>query len=246
MAWLASSPAAGEVVFLDPGHGGRDPGAVVEGIREKDVTLSFALAFAEALEATGFEVALSRRDDRFVPLDDRVALAREAGAAMFLSIHADRVTWGDASGVSLYRLSPEATDALAADLARQANAGGPGDDALAALPPDLRPALGPLVAAETEARTDLLADIMLASLGERVPMLSGRPLRGAAFKVLTAPDTPSLLLEIGFLSNAEDRARLRDPAWRAALVKGAVEGVERWFFATRGRLCATGACHGAR
>jgi N-acetylmuramoyl-L-alanine amidase len=247
---LAATAAAAEpgidpvrgIVFIDPGHGGRDPGAVVAGLREKDVTLAVADMLEAALSEAGFTVARSRHDDRHVALDRRVALAQEARADLLLSLHADTVTVGAASGASVYRLADEATDALAAELAAAANAGAPATPTLAAVPPDLRAMLGSMMMAETEARTDLLASAVVAALGERVPLLSGRPLRGAAFRVLMAPDIPSVLVELGFMSHPADRARLIDPAWRAEAVAALVTAVERWFSATDGVVCARQAC----
>lgn len=246
LTFLLPLHAVCATVFIDPGHGGKDPGAVVEGIREKDVVLAFSQTLAAALRDAGFTVAKSRDDDRYVSLSQRVTMARSANADILLSIHADEVTQGNAAGLSLYRLSSEATDALAAALAEQANGPQPDDDPLLGLPHDLRPALAALVSAETDARTDILATTMLKAMGEAVPLLNGRPLRAAAFRVLMAPDTPSLLIELGFLSDSTDRARLTDPAWRAAAVSGIVTGVQRWFSATQGRLCATGACQDQR
>jgi N-acetylmuramoyl-L-alanine amidase len=215
-------------------------------MREKDITLAMADRLEDALTAAGFAVARSREDDRFVPLDRRVALAQAAGADLLLSLHADTVTVGAASGASVYRLAGSATDALAAELAETANAGAPAAPALAAVPPDLRAMLGGMMIAETDARTDLLAHAVIEALGERVPLLAGRPLRGAAFRVLMAPDIPSVLVELGFLSHVEDRRRLMDETWRGEAVAALVTAVERWFSATEGVACARRACQEAR
>lgn len=231
-----------EVVFLDPGHGGRDPGAVVAGLYEKDITLVVSQALAEALTAAGYHVQTSRSDDRFVSLDQRVAMAQKADAALMLSLHADTVSVGDASGASVYRRSDTASDSLAGELADAANEGVALRAALSDVPTDLRFALGGLMLRETDRRTDLLADLVVQALGERVPLLSGRPLRSADFRVLGAPDIPAVLVELGFMSNAQDRVRLADPVWRAEAVTALAVAVERWFSVTHDRPCAAWAC----
>lgn len=228
----AAPPAGGAmVVALDPGHGGVDPGAVRGGLREKDVTLAFARELAEALRAEGFAPVLTRDDDAFARLGARVARAREAGAAALLSIHADALGpgSGEASGVSVYTLSAEATDAETALLAARENqvdrlAGGAllGDGA------DLAQALIDLVQRDTTAASRSLGDALIAEMGARVALLSGRPLRAAGFRVLKAPDIPSALIELGFLSSAQDRARLTDPAWRAEAAAGIAAALRRW------------------
>jgi N-acetylmuramoyl-L-alanine amidase len=218
----------------------------VSGLREKDITLRFAQAAAAALRAAGLDVVLSRSDDRFLPLEARVAMAQAADAALMLSLHADTVSVGDASGASVYRRSDAASDALAAELAVQANAGHAARAALHGVPADLRPALGSMMLRTTEQRTDLLAGLVVEALGERVPLLAGRPLRSAGFVVLGAPDIPSVLIELGFMSNAEDRARFADPGWQAAAVAALVTAVQRWFSVTQGMACAEQACQTPR
>jgi N-acetylmuramoyl-L-alanine amidase len=229
----APPPPARRIV-LDPGHGGADPGAVRMGLREKDVTLAFAHQLAPRLAARGWAVSLTREDDRFVALADRVALAQALRADAFLSIHADTVLQGDASGASVYVLSAEASDAEAAALAERENrADRLGGLDLPAADEDVARALIALVRGPTMARAQALGAALVAGLSRRVAVLPSAPLRGAGFRVLKAPDVPSALLELGFLSNAADRTRLADPAWRAEAAEAVAEALEAWAEAGR-------------
>jgi N-acetylmuramoyl-L-alanine amidase len=177
----------------------------------------------------GFEVTLTRRTDVFVPLAARVERARRAGADLLLSVHADIVEQGEASGASVYTLSETASDALAAELADNANASDRfAGAAMASAGEDVARALIALVHRDTVAQAERFAASLVDELGARIPMLATRPHRHAGFRVLKGPDIPSALLEIGFLSNAADRARLGDPEWREAALEGVVEGVRRW------------------
>lgn len=230
------------VIVIDPGHGGRDPGAVVGDLREKDVTLAFSLALAEALGAAGFDPVLTRSEDRFVSIADRVATARRVGGAAFLSIHADAVPQTSVSGVSVYTLGREPTDRLAAALAEQAESG---ERLALGAPPqgrDVAEALSRLVLRETMAESARLGPALVAAMAEEVPVLRTNPLRAAAFRVLEAPDVPSALIELGFMSSAKDRERLTDPDWQAAAIRGIVQGLAEWFGDSRTAACAGGAC----
>ncbi|MGF1660679.1 MAG: N-acetylmuramoyl-L-alanine amidase [Rubrimonas sp.] len=225
------APVGPMVVAIDPGHGGIDPGAARGDLREKDVTLAFAFELAQALREAGFAPMLTREADVFARLGTRVARARAAGASALLSIHADALGEGAgaASGVSVYTLSAQASDAEAALLAERENQvdrleGGAllGDGA------DLAQALIDLVRRETQSASQALGAALVAEIGARAPLLSGRPLRSAGFRVLKAPDIPSALIELGFLSSATDRARLSDPDWRARVAAGIAEALKRW------------------
>jgi N-acetylmuramoyl-L-alanine amidase len=218
-------------VMLDPGHGGVDPGAVHGALRESALVLEVSQALAEALRrADGFEVALTRQDDRFVGLETRVRLAREWGAEVFLSLHADSLEDGEATGVTLYTLATEASDAASAQLAERhdrANLLGGGAD-LTGIEDEIAKVLMDVVRAETRPATErLVAAIIAAVRGEGLE-LHRRPWQEAAFSVLKAPDIPSVLIELGFLSSAADRARLTDPAWRGRLVAALVAALEAW------------------
>lgn len=230
-AALRPEPAAGRLrVVIDPGHGGVDPGAERDGLREADLMLTFARELEEMLlRAGGFEVALTREADSFVSLDSRVRIAHEAGADVFLSLHADALGEGRASGATVYTLAEEATDAAAAALAARHDR----DDLLAGV--DLRGqddavarALMGLARTATTPRSDALADTLVETIRASTGNMHPRPRQAAAFSVLKAPDIPSVLVELGFLSDAQDRANLTDPQWRSRMARGILEGLRRW------------------
>lgn len=225
-------PARRPLVVLDPGHGGIDPGAQRDGHDEADLVLVFAQELREALLRTGqFDVALTRSDDVFVPLPTRLSLARAAGADLFLSIHADALAEGDgqATGASVYTLSQTASDAAAAALAAYHDradllAGvdlGQADDGVADILMDM-------ARRETDPRSAALAGSVVEGLRAADIALHARPHLQADFTVLRAPDFPSLLIEIGFMSSAQDLANILDPAWRARAQAGLVSGLLAW------------------
>ncbi len=216
------------LVVLDPGHGGRDPGAVgARGTQEKRITLAAALELKRLLEAGGrCRVLLTRGRDVFVPLADRIGAARKRDAALFLSLHADSAP--GARGASVYTLSETASDALSAALARRENAADQaGGLRLPSVTPEVGRILLSLMRQETRAGSDRLARLAVSSLrGGDVPLLPNTH-RRAAFAVLKAPDVPAALVEMGFLSHPADEAALNRPAHRARLavaLAGAVEG----------------------
>lgn len=218
------------VVVLDPGHGGIDPGAERDGLREADLMLTFARELQEALlRAGGFQVVLTREEDVFVSLESRVRTARQAGADVFLSLHADALADGGASGATVYTLSEEASDAASAALAERHDR----DDLLAGV--DLSDAddlianvLMSIARTETEPRTDRLADTLVARISSDVGGMHRRPRQHAAFSVLKAPDIPSLLIELGFMSSPRDLSNLQDAGWRAAMAGAIVAGLADW------------------
>lgn len=230
------------VIVIDPGHGGRDPGAVVGGLLEKDITLRFSLALADALRDDGFAPVLTREDDRFISIAERIAIAREAGAAAFLSIHADTVPEASVSGASVYVLGREPTDRMAAALAAQAETGERLVLGAAEGGRDVAEALFALVSRETHGGSARLGSTLIEALADAVPVLRSNPLRAAAFRVLKAPDVPSALIELGFLSSATDRQRLTDPDWQQAAIRAIVTALERWAAAPRTAACAATAC----
>ena len=217
-------------VVLDPGHGGIDPGAEVDGTREKELMLTFARELREVLlRAGGFEVVLTRDADEFVSLERRVALAHRAGADVFLSLHADALTGARARGASVYTLSDSASDAASAALAERHNRA----DILAGV--DLSgkddvvaDVLMDLARMETQPRADHLAGVLLdAFRAVDLPLLS-RPQRHAGFSVLKAPDIPSVLIEFGFLSSPRDLKNLRDAEWRARVAETLRDALGLW------------------
>jgi N-acetylmuramoyl-L-alanine amidase len=218
------------LVVLDPGHGGRDPGAIgASGTLEKQVTLALALDMKRALEAAGrCRVLLTRSSDTFVPLRRRVELARDREAALLLSLHADaapREHAAVARGASVYTLSETASDPLAAAMARRENrADLAGGLRLPSVTPEVQRILLSLMRQETRAGSERIARLAVNELDEAVPLLR-QPLRRAGFVVLKAPDVPSALVECGFLSHAQDEAALRQPRHRARIANALTEAV---------------------
>lgn len=220
---------AGDVtVAVDPGHGGIDPGAVREGVEEKALVLAFGLAFRDALVARGFRVLMTREADDYVPLAERVADARAAGADVFVSIHLNAETDPGVAGAIAFTRADRGTSARATARARAENAA----DALAGLdavePGDpVRDVLVGMARTETDVRSGALADALVAAL-RPVAAVWSEPRQAADFEVLRAPDMPSVLLELGFLSNPGDRAALQSPGWRADAGAALASGLEDW------------------
>ena len=220
-------------VMLDPGHGGIDPGAEKEGEVEKDLMLGFARELKEVLiRSDGFEVFLTRDDDSFVSLDRRVALAHQVEADLLISLHADAVTEGQATGVTAYLLSESASDKASEALAERHNRA----DILAGV--DLHGAddvvadvLMDLARQETQPRAVLLAEALVLGIGEYDLRINSRPIRTAGFSVLKSPDIPSVLLELGFLSSPRDLQNLTDAAWRRDLAQGIADALKAWSIA---------------
>jgi len=218
------------IVVLDPGHGGIDPGAEAEGVVEAHVMLRFARDLRRVLEDTGkFKVVLTREDDVFVPLEARVTVARVAGADVFLSLHADALAEGRASGATVYTLSDEASDDASRLLAERHDRADllAGVD-LAAQDDVIAGVLMDMARLNTTPRAERLAGNLVAGLAGRTGDLHKRPRLRAGFSVLKAPDIPSALVELGFISSARDRARLTDPVWREKAAMGLRDGLLRW------------------
>ncbi len=219
------------LVVLDPGHGGRDPGAIgAHGTHEKRITLAVAHELKRQLEAAGFcRVALTRSRDVFIPLAQRVEVARKHQAALFLSIHADSAppeTARHARGASVYTLGETASDALAAALARRENlADKAGGLRLPSVPPEVLSILFSLMRQETRAGSERLARLVVAALDDETTMLPHSH-RRAGFVVLKAPDVPAALVELGFLSHPQDEEALGKPAHRARLAAALVQAVQ--------------------
>lgn len=218
------------VVVLDPGHGGIDPGAEREGAQEKDLMLRFAREIRDTLRRTGgFEVILTRDEDVFVSLPRRVSIAHEVGADVFISLHADSLQQGRATGATVYTLSDEASDKASTTLAERHDRA----DILAGIDltgSDDRVAdvLLDLARMETRPRTKLLAATLVQSMQDASGTLNTKPLRQAGFSVLKAADIPSVLIEVGFMSSEADWERLNDPNWRALMAGGIRDGLLKW------------------
>jgi N-acetylmuramoyl-L-alanine amidase len=222
------------LVMLDPGHGGKDPGAIgVSGTYEKHVSLAAALELKRQLEAGGrYRVELTRTRDVFVPLDDRVARAQGRGAALFVSMHADALRDSHVRGASVYTLATTASDAQTAALAQRENSadrfGGP---QFRDTPPEVARILASLVRQETRAGSTRLANSVVGSLDNAVPLLAN-PSRHAGFVVLKAADIPSILVEMGFMSNPQDEAALRRADHRIQVAAAMKRAVDAYFAAS--------------
>jgi N-acetylmuramoyl-L-alanine amidase len=220
-------------VALDPGHGGSDPGAISPGgLYEKDITLSAARELARQLEMTGrYHIVLTRHGDTFLPLRERVARARAHHAELLLSLHADALPNTAMRGLSVYTLSDDASDRETAALAIRENK----DDFVAGInlsrqPAEIGTILLDLARRQTNNRSLALARAILQELGHDVPLLE-RPQRAADFAVLTAPDMPSVLAELGCLSNPDDERLLPQRAFQQLLAQGFRRAIEDYFAA---------------
>lgn len=204
------------IVVLDPGHGGIDPGAERDGLKEADLMLTFARELQEMLLRAGrFSVVLTREADVFVSLEQRLSIARAAGADVFISLHADAIAEGHAEGATIYTLSEIASDAASQLLAERHDRADllAGMD-LSAQDDVVAGVLMDLARLETEPRSERLAAAVVDTLSPVIAMHK-RPRQKAGFSVLRAPDMPSILIELGYMSSARDLALLRDPGWRA-------------------------------
>ena len=220
------------LIVLDPGHGGRDPGAIgTTGVQEKRIVLATALELKRRLEAARTcRVQLTRSRDVFVPLSDRVEFARRRDAALFLSLHADSAP--GARGASVYTLSETASDAMSAALAlRENRADLAGGLRLPSVSPEVQRILISLMRQETRVGSSRLARLSVRELGEEVQLLPN-PHREAAFVVLKAPEIPSALVELGFLSDPRDEAALQQSAHRARLSHALSRAVKQWLDTT--------------
>lgn len=218
------------IVVLDPGHGGLDPGAETETVSEKELMLTFARELREALlRAGGFEVVLTREGDHFVSLERRVAMAHQAGADVFLSLHADSLAEGQAHGATVHVLSAEASDVASAKLAERHDRGDllSGVD-LSGTDDEIANVLLDLARQETRPRTRALAERLVEGMTQQGGPINRRPLRAAGFSVLKAADIPSVLIEIGFVSSPRDLKNLQNPEWRAQMARGIRNGLVAW------------------
>lgn len=230
--------SAKPLIVIDPGHGGIDPGAVgVDNISEKSVVLAVGHKIRRRLEATGrYRVELTRSTDVFVALDQRVKISRDAGADLFVSLHADSIAAEAYSGVvrgaSIYTLSERATDEKARLKAEKENA----SDALAGIDnsalddanSEVRSILMDLMKRETSNFSTDFSNILVARLRGQV-VLTREPQRAAAFKVLKQTHAPAVLIELGYMSNSSDSALMRQPDWQGKVAQAIVRAVDAFF-----------------
>ncbi len=219
------------LIVIDAGHGGQDPGAIgVHKTQEKDITLNYAKALREGLLRTGrYRVALTREDDRFIVLPERVSIARKMKADMFISLHADSNPRAEARGFSIYTLSETASDDESAALAERENKADiiPGID-LSGTDADVASILIDLTQRETMNKSAKFADIVVDNLHRGITKLP-KTHRYAGFRVLKAPDIPSVLVELGFLSNEQDERLLLTSEYRERVVSSLVKGIDRFY-----------------
>jgi len=224
--------AAKRTIVIDPGHGGIDSGTSgVNGLMERDLVLDEGLRLARLLKAEpGFSVFMTRDSDVFIPLRQRVSISRAHRADLFVSLHADSNPNAEVSGLSIYTLSESGSDREAAALARKENQ----SDIIAGV--DLggensavAPILLDLEQRDTMNKSSRFAEGALAALRRTTDILPRQPHRSAAFVVLKAPDVPSVLIELGYLSNADDAAQMNTARWRNGVASAIAAAVERHF-----------------
>ena len=221
------------VIVLDPGHGGIDEGAhAATGEAEKSVVLDFALMLRDKLEQTGkYHIEMTRSDDTFIALTDRVQFARAHRAQLFISLHCDALARGegDAQGATVYTLSDHASDSEAARLAEVENRADiiAGVD-LSSEPNEIADILIDLAQRETRSFTTHFARALVGDLKNAI-RLHKQPLRSAGFRVLKAPDVPSVLIELGFVSNRADFKELMSETWRARAANSITHAVNDYF-----------------
>lgn len=219
------------MIVIDPGHGGQDPGAIaVGGGFEKDITLAMAKELRRQLLATGrYRVALTRDKDVYIPLRDRPAIARAKGADLFVSLHADSITSRQVRGLSIYTLSDKASDREAEMLAQRENQ----SDAIVGMDlsvqsADIASILIGMSQRDTLNQSRRFAALLLKSLDPSIAVLPG-PLRSAGFAVLTAPDVPAILVEMGYLSHSQDAKLLGSDAHRKRMAGSLLRAVDGYF-----------------
>ena len=220
------------VIVIDPGHGGIDNGTRSGAESEKNLVLGFGLALRDRIEHSGkYRVVMTRSDDTFIPLADRVRIARNHSAALFVSIHADALPRreGDAQGATIYTLSDRASDAEAERLAETENkADAIGGVNLTEEPTEVADILIDLAQRETRTFSNRFARLLAGEMKNTVRMYK-HPLKSAGFRVLKAPDVPSVLVELGYVSNKGDLEHLVSENWRSKTVGSMAQAIDAFF-----------------
>jgi N-acetylmuramoyl-L-alanine amidase len=231
-AQQAPPPGSGKkIIVLDPGHGGLDSGTIgVNGLMEKDLALAEGLKLARALRQRGYTVVLTRDSDSFIPLRQRVTIARANKADLFIALHADSNPDADTTGTSIYTLNDGRSDREASALARRENQ----SDVIAGV--DLSgennpvaPILINLAQRDTRNKSSEFATNALHNLGQVTDLLARSPHRSASLAVLVAPDVPAVLIELGYLSNSGDAAQMNTDSWRAKVADAIADAVDAQF-----------------
>ena len=227
------APTAGgkKVIVLDPGHGGLDSGTIgVNGLMEKDLALAESLKLARLLRSRGYGVVMTRDNDSFIPLRQRVAIARGNRADLFIALHADSNPDATIAGTSVYTLNDGRSDREAAGLAKRENQ----SDIIAGV--DLSgennpvaPILINLAQRDTRNKSSEFATNALKSVGQVTDLLARSPHRSASLAVLVAPDVPAVLIELGYLSNSGDAAQMNSDSWRARVAQAIADAVDAQF-----------------
>jgi N-acetylmuramoyl-L-alanine amidase len=220
------------VIVIDPGHGGIDNGTQSGSEYEKTLVLGFGLALRDHIEKSGkYRVVMTRTDDTFIPLNDRVKIARNQSAALFVSIHADALPRreGDAQGATIYTLSDRASDAEAERLAETENkADAIGGVNLTEEPTDVADILIDLAQRETRTFSNRFARLLMGEM-KTATRMHKHPLKSAGFRVLKAPDVPSVLIELGYVSNKDDLEHLVSENWRSRTVGSVAHAIDAFF-----------------
>ena len=230
----AQAPAASrgkKIIVLDPGHGGLDSGTIgVNGLMEKDLALAQGLKLARELRGRGYDVFMTRDNDSFVPLRQRVAIGRAKKADLFIALHADSNPDPETTGTSIYTLNDGRSDREAAALARRENQ----SDVIAGV--DLSgennpvaPILIGLAQRDSRNKSSEFATNALSSLGQVTDLLARSPHRSASLAVLVAPDVPAVLIELGYLSNSGDAAQMNTDSWRSKVADAIADAVDAQF-----------------
>jgi N-acetylmuramoyl-L-alanine amidase len=228
----AQAPDSRPLIVLDPGHGGIDNGTQAAGEMEKNLVLGFGLALRDRIEKSGkYRVVMTRTDDTFIPLNDRVKVARNGSAALFVSIHADALPRreGDAQGATIYTLSDKASDAEAERLAETENK----SDAIGGVnltdePTEVADILIDLAQRETKTFSNRFARLLMGEM-KTTARMHKHPLKSAGFRVLKAPDVPSVLVELGYVSNKGDLEHLVSENWRTKTVGSMAQAIDAFF-----------------
>ncbi len=229
---VAAAAADDFVIAIDAGHGGIDAGATGASTKtsEKDITLAFAKILNDKLaDLPGIRAVMTRDTDKFLSLSERVLIARQKGAGLLISLHADTLRQADIRGATVYTISDRASDHMAAQLAERENF----SDTIGGveLPTETEPEVGDilldLTRRETQAFSIAMAQAVVGSFEGQISLINN-PHRHAGFRVLQAPDVPSVLLELGFLSNKEDEKLLLDPVWREKVAGLLVEAIKNY------------------
>lgn len=231
-AILRHAPPPKPVIMLDPGHGGKDPGAIgVSGTYEKHIAIAAATELRRMLLASGqYQVVLSRSDDHFIPLAGRVELAHKHKAALFISMHADALHQPQVRGASVYTLSGNASDKQTAALAETENSADrfAGHAGIGGVPAEVEAILNSLIHEETRRGSAHMAASVIQAFQNRVQLLH-HPSRHAAFRVLKSGDIPSVLVEMGFMSNHLDEQALRRAAHRTQVAQAMKQAIDHYF-----------------